>query len=148
MAAHSSRERSPDRRRERDAPRYASRKCLDEEIQLPRQLLDVEGRSRMAGSRVDASSAPRRCSVSMSATACAIERAVLGRRCGAEVRLQRHVAQILQREDAEGIGWPRMAGTGSGICCSSRATLANGSAREVDRVRVQCQHRSTVRPAK
>ena len=58
----------------------------------------------------------------------AVERRVLGRRRRAEVRLQRDVAEILQRDDAERVGVARASpGTGSGICRSSSATLANGS---------------------
>ena len=64
----------------------------------------------------------------MSATACAIQRRVLGRRRRAEVRLQRDVAEILQREDAERV---RVAEDRRHrqrhLLRAARATFANGS---------------------
>ena len=70
----------------------------------PRSASRRRTRCGTAEYAVDASSAPRRCSSSMSATAWRYERRVLGRRRRAEVRLQRHVAEILQRQDAERVG--------------------------------------------
>ena len=73
---------------------------LGEEVHLPRQLLDVEGdavgqvvRARQLGAALLQRGDER--------DRLPVERGVLGRRRGAEVRLQRHVPEILEREDAE-----------------------------------------------
>ena len=98
-----------------------------EEVELPRQLLDVEG-DPIRQVAVARSSAPRRCSSSMSATASPVERRVLDRRRGAEMRLQRDVAEILECDDADrdpnARGSPARA---AAPARSSSATFANGS---------------------
>ena len=65
---------------------------------------------------------------------------MLGGRGGAEVRLQRDVAEILEREHAEVVGMPEDRGIGTGICSSSRATFTNGSCSKSNGRRVQRQH--------
>ena len=73
---------------------------LDEEVHLPRQLLDVEGDLRGAVGRRQQLLAPR-LQHADERHGLAIQRFVLGQRAGAKVRLQRDVAEILEREDAE-----------------------------------------------
>ena len=110
---------------------------LDEEIHLPRQLLDVEGDAGTAGTRrtqLRAAFLQR----GDERDGLPIERGVL-RRCGrAEMRLQRDVAKIFQapaRRDR-----PRgraRSGMGTGICANSRATLTNGSLPNSNGARVE-----------
>ena len=72
---------------------------------------------------------------------------MLGRRRRAEVRLQRHVAEILQREDADVVGVAEDAGHRQRHALKSRATLANGSVAKSIGAGVQRQHDRFGRPA-
>ena len=76
---------------------------LDEEFELPRQLLDVERDAiRRIGVRAQRFAALLH--ARDEADRLPIERRMLGRGRRAEMRLQRHVAEILQAEHAERIG--------------------------------------------
>ena len=122
------------------APRYASRKWLHEEVQFPRQLLDVEGDAVRDDSGPTSARAPRRCSVSMSATRLAVERRVLGRlaapRCAWSVTSPRSCSARMPSASE----WPRIAGTGSGICCEQFGDVGERQRAEVDRSGVQREH--------
>ena len=56
-----------------------------------------------------------------------VERGVLGRRCRAEMGLQRHVPEILQRDDAVRVRVPEDRRNGQRHLRSSSATLAKES---------------------
>ena len=55
---------------------------------------------------------------------------MLGRRRGAQVRLQRDVAEILEEQNAQVARAIEIDGIGSGIAASNCATRQNGSASE------------------
>ena len=76
---------------------------LDEEVELPGQLLDVEGDAvgQVLGRRELGAAALQRRDERHRLP---VERRVLRRRRRAEVRLQRDVAEILEREHAEVVG--------------------------------------------
>ena len=101
---------------------------LDEELELPRQLLDVE---RDAVRRIVVR--PQRLAALLHAGderhGLAIERGVLGGGRRAEVRLQRDVAEILEAEHAELVGVMQdRAAPAAALRASSRATATNGIA--------------------
>ena len=70
----------------------------------------------------------------------AIQRRVLGRGGRADMRLQRDVAEILQREDAELVGCPSTAGTGRPDPLHQLRDVGERQIDEVDRTGVQRQH--------
>ena len=94
----------------------ALEEVLDEELQLPRQLLDVERDAvRRIGGRGELGAAPLQQLDERRPPAGRAPRAragVAAPRCACSVTSP----EILQREDRrESSAWPRMAGTGSGI---------------------------------
>ena len=126
IAAHSSRSASRSAARQRDAA-VASRKCLREEVELPGQLLDVE---RDAVRQVRVATRSSRAAALQQLDErhrLPVERRVLGRRRRAEVRLQRDVAEILQREDAELVGVAEDRRHRQRHLLQQPATLTNGS---------------------
>ena len=69
-----------------------------------------------------------------------VQRRVLGRRGGAEVRLQRDVAEILQRENAELVRVAEDRGDRQRDLLQQLADVGERQRREVDRPGVQRQH--------
>ena len=71
----------------------------------------------------------------MSATACRYSARVLGRRRGAEMRLQRHVAEILQRDDAERVRVAEDGGHRQRHLLQQARDVRERQRGEIDRVR-------------
>ena len=69
-----------------------------------------------------------------------VERRVLGRRRGAEMRLQRDVAEILERENAERVGVAEDRRHRQRNLLQQRRDVGEGQRREVDRPGVQREH--------
>ena len=68
---------------------------------------------------------------------------MLGRRRGAEVRLQRDVAEILQRDDAERVGVPEDGRHRQRHLLQQSRDVGERQRRELDRAGVQRQHDRT-----
>ena len=111
----------------------------DEEVELPRELLDVErdavGQMRVGG---ELGAAPLQQLDQRDRLA--IERRVLARRRGAQMRLQRHVAQILLRDDAERVGMIEHERHRQRHLPQQLRHVGEGQRGEVDRPGVQRQH--------
>ena len=112
---------------------------LREEVELPRQLLDVErdavgqvlGRRELLAALLQRRDQRDRL---------AVERRVLRRARGAQVRLQRDVAEILQREHAEVVGVPQHLGNRHRHLRHQRRDVHERQLRDVERRGVQRQH--------
>ena len=112
---------------------------LDEEVQLPGQLLDIERDSiRKVCRALQFRPAPlkRR----DQADGLSIERRVFGSRRGAEVGLERHVAEILERQHANVVGVPEDARNGHRHLLEQPGDVHEGQRVEVERLGVQRQH--------
>src|SRR5262249_10261281 len=94
-------ERGPLLARERNPP-IGLDEILDEELELPRQLLDVEG-DRIRQVPIGRELGAALLEAVDERHRLAIERVGLAWRCRAEVRLQGDVAKILQGDDPQGV---------------------------------------------
>ena len=118
----------------------------DEKVQLPRELLDVE---RDAVGQVTVRRRGSRVGVEFGAAALQqlderhgppIERGMLGRRRRAQMRLQRDVAEILQRQDAERIRMAEHRRDRQRHLLEQVGDVGEGKRRELDRPSVQREH--------
>ena len=112
---------------------------LDEEIHLPRQLLDVEGDAvGDVSRRRELRAAPLQRVDQRDRLA--IERRVFRPRRRAEMRLQRHIAEILQRDDAERIGMTEDRGHRHGHAAHEPSDVGKRQPLELDGLRMDGQH--------
>ena len=117
---------------------------LREEVELPRELLDVE-RDAVGDVAVRVDLGAAALQQVDERDGLPVERRVLGGRRRAEMGLQRDVAEILERENAERIGVAEQCRHRQRICRSSAATLANGS--EANSIGPTCSARTMERPS-
>ena len=144
MPANSSRSASRVGRRDDDAA-IGLEEVLDEEVQLPRQLLDVERDAvGQVVRRRELRAAPLQRGDERDRLA--VERRVLGRRRRAEVRLQRDVAEILQRQHAELVGVAEDRGNRHRHLREQARDVDERQRVEVERRRRAATARSTARP--
>ena len=92
-------------------------KMLREEVQLPHQLVAIEGDLIRDEVRSTAAPRPLTCIRNTSSTACLYSASCSARLRHAEVRLEGHVAEIFENQDPEivgvpGDGWNRQGNTG------------------------------------
>ena len=126
-------------RRERDAA-VALEEVLREEVELPRQLLDVERDAvRQVAVRLQLAAAPLQLLDERDRLRGRAPRAragVAAPRCACSVTSPRSCSARMPSASE----WPRIGGTGSGICCQQRADVGERQRREIDRPGVQRQH--------
>src|SRR5439155_15003361 len=123
---------------ERDAAVSAD-EMLGEEFELPHQLLEVEG-DLVRHIRVGRQGLTAALQQLDQRNGLVVERGVLARWRGAEVRLQRDVAKILQRENPELVGVAEDFRHRQRDALQQRGDVRKRQRGEVYRSRVQRQH--------
>ena len=138
IAVHSSASARRSASRQHRAP-VALDEMLDEEVELPGQLLDVEGDpigQVPIGLQLGAAPLQQR----DERDGVPVQRRVLGRRRGSQMCLQRDVAQIFERHDAVGIRVAENRGDRQRHLLEQRGHVREGQRLEVDAPRVQREH--------
>ena len=132
------RERLPFGRRNRGAP-VRLKKVPDEKFELPGELLDVEGHA-VGDVTIGGQLAPAALEDVDERDGLAVQRRVLGRARGAEMRLQGDVPQILKRHDALRVRVPENGRHRQRHQLQQLRHVGEGQRAEIDRTGVQREH--------